>query len=64
MCIDEIKLLKLGDYVKKCIPQQSDEYFMVTGIGKIFKLRKVGTREEIKVENLEEYVKIDTARNL
>ncbi len=62
MCLDEIKLLKLGDYVKKCIPQHSDEYFMVTGIGKQFQLRKVGTHEEIKVDTLDEFVKVDTTR--
>ena len=63
MCLDEIKLLKLGDYVKKCIPQHSDEYFMVTGIGKEFILRKVGSREELKVDNLEPFTKVDTTRN-
>ncbi len=63
MSADEAKLLKLGDYVKRCIPQKSDEYFMVTGVGTIFKLRKVGTKELIKTNDMADFFKIKTTRD-
>ena len=66
MCIDEVNLLKLGDYVKYSINNKSDEYFMVTCIDENFKLRRVGNKELIVINNpkdLEAYTKVITTKN-
>ena len=63
MNTDEIKQLKLGDYVKRTIAGQSDEYFMVTALAPQYNLRKVGSREIVKCSDLDEYQIVDTSRN-
>lgn len=65
MCIDEVNLLKLGDYVKYSADNKSDEYFMVTGVDENIKLRKLGDKELIIIEDLkdlEDYSKVNTTR--
>ena len=62
MSTDEMKLLRLGDYIKRQVPNHSDEYFMVTALAPIYNLRKVGTREILKNETLEEFLLVDTKR--
>ncbi len=63
MNTDEIKQLKLGDYIKRSIAHHSDEYFMVTALGPVYNLRKVGSREIVKTENLDEFLIVDTTRS-
>lgn len=66
MSTDEAKLLKLGDYVKLSKDNRSDEYYMVTGIEDVFKLRKVGNKELVIIEDakgLEDFVKINTSKD-
>ena len=66
MCIDEINLLKLGDYLKYSADNKSDEYFMVTCIDETYKLRRVGNKELIVIDNptdLEAYTKVNTNKN-
>jgi hypothetical protein len=65
MSTDEAKLLKLGDYVKLSLKNKSDEYYMVTGIEGIFKLRKVGNKDLLVIQDfaeLENFTKINTTR--
>ncbi len=66
MSTDEAKLLKLGDYVKLSLQNKSDEYYMVTGIDDVFKLRKVGDKELLVIKDpkgLEDFVKVNTNRD-
>ena len=66
MSTDEIKLLKLGDYLKLSPPNRSDEYYMVTEIDELFKLRKVGNNELLVIEDpkeLEVFTKVNTTRD-
>ena len=66
MSTDEIKLLKLGDYVKLSPPNRSDEYYMITEIDELFKLRKVGNNELLVIEDpkeLEVFTKVNTTRD-
>ena len=63
MSIDEVKLLKLGDYIKRCVSDRSDEYYMVTDLNKEIKLRKVGSSKVIYLENPDDFFKVDTTRN-
>ena len=60
MTLEEAKLLKLGDYVKLSIPNKSDEYYMVTGIKDIFKLRRVGDKKLLKTLDLEDFSTLRT----
>lgn len=63
MSQDEVKQLKLGDYVKRSVVDRSDEYYMVTGIGKEIKLRKVGSSKLSTMEDNSEYILVDTSRD-
>ena len=66
MSTDEAKLLKLGDYLKLSLENRSDEYYMVTGIEGKFKLRKVGNKELVVIEDsagLEDFTKVNTNRD-
>jgi len=60
---DEIKQLKLGDYVKKALPEHSDEYFMVTMIENGYKLRKVGAKSVLDIKDISDFIKVDTRRH-
>lgn len=66
MSTDEINQLVLGDYIKYSANNRSDEYFMVTCIDENFKLRRVGNKELIIIEDpeeLKEYTKVPTTHN-
>ena len=66
MNTDEVNLLVLGDYVKYSTENKSDEYFMVTCIDDNFKLRRVGNKELIVIEDpedLKDYIKVPTTKN-
>jgi len=66
MSIDEANLLNLGDYVKCSTENKSDEYYMVTCIDENFKLRRVGNKELIVIENpedLKDFYKVNTTKD-
>jgi len=66
MNTDEVKQLVLGDYVKYSTENRSDEYFMVTCIDDNVKLRRVGNKELIVIENpedLKDYIKVPTKKD-
>ena len=66
MTKDEAAFLQLGDYVKFCIENKSDEYFMITGIQDGFTLRRVGNKELIVLntpDDFKDFIKLTTRRD-
>lgn len=66
MTKDDVAFLQLGDYVKYCIENKSDEYFLITGIQDGFTLRRIGNKELLILEtadDFKDFIKINTHRD-